>query len=307
MDKKSKLENNYVVWMIAFLCCLLWGSAFPFIKIGYNVLSISSQDTPTIILFAGIRFFVAGLLTIIIFSILSKKFLIPKQKSLKQIGILSLFQTILQYLFFYLGLAYTTGVNASIVNGSSVFISLLISSLLFHQEKLKAQKILGCLLGFFGVCIAGLVGTKFHVGLNLGDIFILLSAISYSFSSAFMKSFSKHENPALLSGYQFVFGGLVMMVVGYIFGGKISLNSKGIGIIVYLAFISAIAYSLWSILLKHNDVSKIAVCGSMTPIAGFVLSYFLLNEQNGSLLFNIIGLALVVIGIIVVNIKKRGT
>lgn len=303
--KENKLSNKYVVWFVASICCLLWGSAFPMIKIGYESLSISASDTPTIVLFAGIRFTLAGVLTIIIFSFANKKLLIPSKKSFKNIGVLSLFQTILQYLFFYLGLAFTTGTKASVINGTSVFIAFLVSALLFKQENITVNKTIGCIIGFVGVVIAGLFGGNENLSLQIGDLFILLSAVSYSLSSVFMKKYSKSDNPAMLSGYQFVFGGLVMSLVGFLLGGRINFNIKGVLIIIYLAFLSAIAYSLWSILLKYNDVSKIAVCGSMTPIFGFMLSLVLLGETNGSIIYNLIGLVFVVIGIISVNIKKK--
>lgn len=306
MGIKDKLSRPYIVWLVAGICCLLWGSAYPMIKIGYRLNNIDTTNSATIVLFAGIRFIIAGVLTIIIFSIASKQFLVPKNvKTCKRIVNLSLYQTILQYLFFYLGLAYTTGVNASIIGGSGIFIPLLISAFIFKQEKLKANKLVGCLLGFSGVCLAGLVGIKTKLGFQVGDLLIFLSSVSYSFSSAFMKKYSKEENPALLSGYQFVFGGAVMSVVGLILGGRITFTTFGAIVLVYLSLVSAVAYSLWSILLKHNDVSKVAVCGSMTPIFGFILSYTLLKENNGSILFNLLGLGLVVIGIIIVNIKRK--
>lgn len=302
----KKLNNVFVVWLIAGFCCLLWGSAFPFIKIGYKFFEIASSDTATIILFAGVRFFLAGVLTVAIFSVANKKILLPKKNSTGKIAVLSLFQTILQYLFFYLGLAYTTGVKASIVNGTSTFIVLIISALIFKQEKLTVLKMIGTILGFLGVFVAGFFGFNSKTGLQIGDVFILFSAISYSFSSVLMKKYSTFENPAVLSGYQFILGGAVMAVVGLILGAKIStVNLKGIAILVYLAFVSAIAYSLWSILLKYNDVSKVTICGSLTPIFGFVLSYLLLGENNGNILYNIIGLVCVVFGMIIVNIRAK--
>lgn len=302
--KISVLKNKYFVWLIAGICCLLWGSAFPVIKLGYQALSILSSDTPTIILFAGIRFTIAGFLTVLIFSVVNKSLLVPDKSAYKNVAILSLFQTILQYLFFYLGLAFTTGTKASVINGTSVFIAFIISAVIFKQEKVKTSKIIGCLLGFVGVVIAGLFGGITKFTLQIGDLFILLSAVSYSFSSVCMKKYSKNQNPTMLSGYQFIFGGIVMTIVGFSLGGRINLNLKGLIILIYLAFVSAIAYSLWSILLKYNDVSKVAVCGSMTPIFGFMLSLLLLGENNGNIIYNLIGLIFVVFGILFVNKKE---
>ena len=89
-------------------------------------------------------------------------------------------------------------------------------------------------------------------GLSIGDLFILFSAVSYSFSSVFMKKYSASENPAMLSGWQFVLGGAIMTAVGFFSGGHLDFYSKkGIAVIIYLAFVSAVAFSLWSIMLKQ--------------------------------------------------------
>ena len=298
---KSKLTKPYIIWLVAALCCLLWGSAFPAIRAGYAALNIDSADTFSIILFAGIRFFGAGILTLVIFSLAEKKPLVPKKNELPKIGVLSVFQTILQYLFFYLGLAFTSGSRASIVNSTSVFFAIIISSLIFRQEKLTAAKIIGSAIGFAGVILVSLDAFRSGGGL-LGEGFILLSSVSYAFSSVFMKRYSVSSNPAMLSGCQFVFGGAVMIAVGLLFGGRITEpDLKGAVIVVYLMLVSAVAYSLWSILLKYNDVSKIAVCGFLTPIFGFVLSLIFDSSSRASGFLAIPALVLAVAGIIIVN------
>ncbi len=299
-------KKPLVICIAATLCCLLWGSAFPVIKIGYKVLELPSDDTASIILFAGIRFVLAGVLTIIIFSLIQGKFLLPQKSSAGKICVLALFQTIIQYLFFYIGLAHTTGVRASVIDGLNVFFVLFISAFIFKQEKFTAKKVIGCSFGFLGVAIAGGLLTG-HLGteLKIGDLLLVFSALGYSLSSVFMKEFGKNDNPPLLSGYQFVLGGTAMTGIGLAMGGKISFNLKGLLILFYLACISAVAYSLWSILLKYNEVSSVTVFSSFTPIFGFVLSYMLLGEENGNLLFNIIGLLLVVVGMSVLNVKRK--
>lgn len=262
----------------------------------------------SIILFAGIRFFLAGLMSLMIFSLINKKLLTVKKSSIKKIGVLSVFQTILQYVFFYLGLACTTGEKASVINGTSVFFALLISSLIFKFEKLNVKKLLGCLIGFMGIIMISLDGLTAVKNMSFsGELFILLSSVSYAFSSVFMKKYSEHENPSALSSYQFILGGAVMIVIGLIFGGKIShINVKGILLILYLAFVSAAAYSLWSILLKYNDVSKVAVCGFMTPVFGFFLSSLFSGFDSLNSVCPIVALVLVAVGIIVVNYPSKG-
>jgi drug/metabolite transporter (DMT)-like permease len=120
------LQKTHMVIGLALLCCFLWGSAFPSIKIGYQLFRIGTEDTSSQILFAGIRFTLAGILAVILSSFTSKKILIPKKNDIAPVFILSLFQTILQYFFFYIGLANTSGVKASVIIGANVFIAILI-------------------------------------------------------------------------------------------------------------------------------------------------------------------------------------
>ncbi|MCC8016047.1 MAG: hypothetical protein LIO43_01320 [Clostridiales bacterium] len=72
-NNNSKLSKNYVMIPLALLCCFLWGSAFPMVKIGYRLFSIAADDSFSQILFAGLRFSIAGILVIIFGSAASKK------------------------------------------------------------------------------------------------------------------------------------------------------------------------------------------------------------------------------------------
>ena len=103
MDKQFSKENfmkkNIVVLVGAFISCMLWGSAYPCIKIGYQMFQIESEDTATQLLFAGIRFFLAGFLAVVIGSVIQRKVLKPNKNAIKKICVLSMLQTVLQYLF----------------------------------------------------------------------------------------------------------------------------------------------------------------------------------------------------------------
>ena len=145
------MRKNWVVCLLAMVCCALWGSAFPCIKVGYRLFQIDSADTATQILFAGCRFTIAGIMVILFGSILQGRFLKAGKGDLPRIGKICLLQTVVQYFFFYVGLAHTTGVKGSIVEASNVFLAILVSSLIFHQEKLDQKKVLGCIVGFAGV------------------------------------------------------------------------------------------------------------------------------------------------------------
>ncbi len=61
-NKEKFMTNIWVVLVGALICCALWGSAFPCIKIGYSMMDIASSDTASQILYAGYRFTLAEFL-----------------------------------------------------------------------------------------------------------------------------------------------------------------------------------------------------------------------------------------------------
>ena len=234
--------------------------------------------------------------------------LVPTKSSIPSIAKLGLFQTILQYIFFYIGLAHNSGVKASIINGSNTFFVILLAGLVFHQEKLTFKKIAGCVVGFAGVIIVSMNGRSIDMNLSImGDGSLFLCAISYAVSSCLMKNYSKKDNPVMLSGYQFIFGGIVMIILGLIMGGRINdISVSAVLMLFYLACISAVAYSLWGILLKHNPVSKVAIFGFTNPVFGVLLSAWWLGEGGKELGINaLIALILVCIGILIVNVHPK--
>ena len=313
--KELFLQKTIVVWAGALICCALWGSAFPCIKLGYKWMQIEASDTATQILYAGIRFTLAGVLAIAIGSVLQKRFLFPEREALPKVVWLAFLQTVLQYLFFYVGLAHTTGVKASIIEGMNVFVAVFVAGYLFRQEKVTTKKLVGCVIGFIGVILVNILGGSFARGFVLqnpfegesgislfGEGFIFFSTVSYAFSSVFLKSYSKKHDPVMLSGYQFLLGGVIMMICGLLFGGRITqISPRAVAMLLWLAVVSAVAYSLWGILLKYNPVSRVAVFGFMNPVFGVILSAILLQESQSLGAGAIVSLAFVCAGIYIVN------
>ena len=310
MTKKFDINKVFTSpWFIvigAMLCCALWGSATPFIKMGYKVMFEGGKpDVPSTILFAGIRFAAAGFITIAIYSIARKKILYPKRENYGKVAIIAAFQTCIQYFFFYIGLANTSGAKGTIISGSSSFFAIFISSLIFKQEKLTVKKVIACIVGFAGIIAVNLNGLDFNMNFT-GDAFVLFSSISLAFSSVLIKIFSKSEDPVVISGYQFMAGGLVMIIVGLIAGGKIDhFTLGGAAILVYLSFLSAVAYALWGMLLKYNPVSKVTIFSFMTPVFGVLLTKLMLPEESTVKLVNLlISLVLVCIGVFMLNYTR---
>lgn len=288
---------------LALFCCALWGSAVPLTKVSMGLFSITSNAFADQIFIAGLRFTLAGFATIIIISLRAGHALLPDKTALKTALFLSLFQSVGQYTFYYIGLSNASGVNASLVQSANVFIAFLLSCFIFKQETFTGIKLFGCLLGFSGLLLMYASSLSGQMGFSLlGEGLILISACFAATSVCLLKKLSSQYGALILSGYQFLFGGLFMLFGGAALGGQIPTpHPAGLGILFYLAFVSTAAYSLWGYLLRHNPVSSIAIFGCTTPMFGTLFSCILLSEF-GNLSWNVVGeLVCAVLSIFLIN------
>ena len=308
VQKKNTLTRTGIVALLACVCCILWGSAIPVIKTGYRLMEVDAADTASQIVFAGVRFTLAGLLVLIFASIREKKVLIPDRTILKYAVPVCLAQTVGQYFFFYIGVAHTSGVKGGIITGLGIFIALLMACLIVRNERMTGRKMAGCVLGFAGVVVINLMGKSLDMGFTLtGEGFILISQVAYGISTILINIYSKKVSPVVLSGTQFTMGGVVLILIGIGMGGHFgNITAVGVVIIFYLAMVSAVAYTLWSVLLAWNDVSKVAIFGFVNPLCSVILSALILGEVKQA--FNtgsLVALLLVCAGIYIVNCKAK--
>ena len=309
MKKNKFLDTGLGVFLAAILANLLWGSASPCIKLGYQLFQISSDAVMSQIFFAGIRFTLAGVLTVIFGSLTEHRLLVPGKGSAGMLIALALTQTILQYTFFYMGLSKAPGYKGSVISPSSVFFAVLLATIVLRQEKLTVRKILGCVIGFAGVVLVSLQSAGDAGGFRWdGEGFLVLAAFSYACSTVLIKRFSQRENPVTLSGYQFIIGGFVMAAVSFLGGGRLQpVSAKAWLLMLYLGLLSAVAYTLWSLLLQRHPVSHITVYSFANPVFGVILSALLLDEgKNLNVPLCLLSLLLVSLGVSIVNSRSKG-
>ncbi|MCG5047491.1 DMT family transporter [Pectobacterium brasiliense] len=282
LEKRTHFfSDKKVVFFIATLCCLLWGSAYPAIKNGYELFHIADDDIPGKLVFAGYRFAFAGLLLLVL-AVLSGRSIGRFQRGqLVQLTTLGIFQTSLQYVFFYIGLAYTTGVKGSIMNATSTFFSVLLAHYLYQNDKLNINKLIGCILGFAGVMVVNINSNGMNIGFTLlGDGFVVIAAFILSASTIYGKRISQTMDPTVMTGYQLAIGGIILMISGYCTGGTLIIPDwKAVLMLGYLILLSSVAFSLWSQLLKYNRVGMVAPFNFLIPVSGTLLSALFLNES----------------------------
>ncbi len=280
--KQSFLQSGPGVFLLASLCNILWGSAIPFINLGYRSFAVASGDTATQILFAGLRFTLAGIITIIIRSIMLGHLAVPKKGGAHRVLLLALTQTMLQYFLFYIGVARTEAVKSSIIQGLNSFVAILVACFVFRTERMTVRKMVGGLLGIAGILVVSLTGSglsaKFSVG---GEGALFLSMVAAATSSSLIKRFGREDDPMTLSGWQFMTGGLVMAIGGYLAGGRLRpVSPLAFPTLLYLALLSAVAYSIWAVLLSCNPVSRVAAYMVLQPIFGVLITMILTGGNS---------------------------
>ncbi len=306
MDKIKFYTDRKNIVILAALCCLLWGSAYPSIKLGYSLFNIN--DLGSKLVFAGYRFTLAGIF-ILIFELIKNRTLFEfSKKQLCQVTLLGLTQTALQYIFFYVGMSYTTGVRGSIINGTGTFVSIILAHFIYKNDKLSLNKIIGCIIGFLGVVIVNLNGKSLggtSVTLR-GEGFIMIAAIIFAVSAIYGKRITQTQEPSRVTGIQLFIGGVILTILGVVFGGTL----KGFTVVstcllIYMALLSSVAFVVWTQLLKYNKVGIISVFNFLIPVFGTLLSGIILGEN----IFDIrilIALILVCYGIFLVyRVKKK--
>lgn len=302
MDKEKFYTNRRNIVLLATLCCILWGSAYPAIKCGYEMFNIETNDIPSKLIFAGYRFALAGIIVLITCALARKNLFNFSLKQAGQITLLGFTQTTLQYIFFYVGLSYTTGIRSSIINGTGAFFSILLAHFIYKNDRLNFNKILGCIIGFLGVIVVNLNGESFFgTSFSLeGEGSVMLAAFILSAASIYGKKITQNQDASIVTGYQLFVGGIILTVLGFACGGHLNgFNLKSTCLLAYMALLSSVAFVLWTELLKYNKVGVISVFNFSVPIFGSLLSAIFLGES----IFDIkilIGLILVCTGIYLV-------
>lgn len=277
--------------IIAFTALILaWSSVFPVIKIGI-------ADSPPL-LFAGIRTLIGGFLLLLVALIWGGP--IQFRKLWPVFLISSIFSV---QLFFGLQtmtiMLIPSGLTAVLIYLQPVLVGIL--AWIWLGEPLSAKKVIGLMLGFFGVftiSLEGLSGTFSLIGILLG----VFSAFSWAIGTIYFKLVQDSISLYWLLAVQFLLGGFVLFTAGLLFeswsditwGPRFWISN------LYSALIGiAFAYILYLNLLKEGEASRISAYLFVVPLISVVLGTIFLNESFSFPL--IIGGSLIVIGIYLVN------
>jgi drug/metabolite transporter (DMT)-like permease len=206
--------------------------------------------------------------------------LVPPREQIGRVVALGFVQTTLQYVFFYIGLAHATGVKSSIMNATGAFFGVILAHFLYRDDRLTPRKIAGCLLGFAGVLAVNLGGKGLDFEFTLlGEGFVVIAAFVLAAASIWGKAISQKMDPMVMTAWQLAIGGGGLLAIGFSAGGHLAgFDVRSLALLAYMAALSATAFALWSLLMKHNPVGMLAVFNFLIPVFGVLLSALFLHE-----------------------------
>lgn len=296
------IKNKVGVFLTALFCTVCWGLCYPLIKLNQNYFSVESTDIFSQFFLAGVRMTFSGILIFII-CFITKSFCLPEKKQWTGVVFITLFQTIIHYALTYLGQGMTDGSKTPILKEISAFFIIIIMNFVSKDDKLTLNKIIGCLLGFSGVVIINLSG-GFNFNIQPGDIIIIGAALSNAIGQVFLKfSSSSARSPFTIVAFSHFTGGLIMLLIGIIGGGKlIATGTASYFLLIAIVFTTAIPYMLWSQLYKYNKASIMSVYCLMTPMFGMLFTSLFFGNSNVFSLYSVGALVLISLGILCVNL-----
>lgn len=299
---KSIFQNKWAVIGFAAICAFLWGSAFPVLKISNIELQIASDDPIAQIVFAGIRFLLAGLILLVFLFFTNRKGLKVRRSHIFIVILFGFIQTALQYYFFYIGLSRVSGMQGAILSSSGTFLAVILAHFYYKNDHMNWKKSIGILAGFAGIIMANW-GQEFQFQFQFtGEGFMILAGLTSAVTTILAKELATDIHPVTLTGWQLTIGALLLLLIGVpqLNENAITFTPFGWGLLIYAAFLSSIAFALWTTILKYNKAGEVSIYNFLTPVFGAILSAILVPGEKMNLSI-LMAIALVAFGIIIMN------
>jgi len=276
---RTKLSSTI---FLAILACLLWASAFVGIKIGLP------YTTP--LQFAGIRFFISGLI-ILPFCSQRRDYFRIILKNWKVVFVITLLQTFVHYSLFYTGISMVPGALGAIVVGSGPVFVAIVAHFSMPDDKMSLKKAGVILLGLTGVVLVSLErGSLSGEGklILVGIALLILTNINSGFTNIIVAKDKDKVPPLVLSSASMIVGGVMLFlfsipVEGLHFSAKPFEYYAALG---WLSFLSAAAFSIWFTLLKRPGVkvSDLNMWKFIIPVFGAIFAWILLPDEHPDVL-----------------------
>jgi drug/metabolite transporter (DMT)-like permease len=285
-----------IVWLI--LCCI-WGSTWLFIKIGL-------ADLPPFT-FAGIRFLLASLILAALVTARGARW--PRSGGeWTLIAVVGVLQFALNYGLVFWGEQHISSGLAAVLQSIFPAFGLVIAHFYLPQERMTPGRVLGVLLGVFGVAV--IFSDQLSIAGSmalLGSVALVLSAFFGSYGNVLVKAYAGKIDPQVLAAGQMVFGFVPLLAIGFAIEGnplKFHWTTMAVISLLYLVVVgSVVAFALYYWLMRNMDVTNTMLIALVTPAVAIILGMIVLHEKlNWRLLA---GGACIISGLALIVFRKR--
>ena len=269
------MSKNKTVWL-ALLTMLLWGSLFPMVKLGFSAYEV--KGTADILLFAGIRFVICGGIICIFSAVKDRSSYRPVKTALLPILLSGVFAIILHYGFTYLGLELTDSSKTALIKQVGALFYICFSFLFIKEDTPTVKKIVAAAVGFLGIIVLNISSEGFSFA--LGDLLILCASFCTVFSNVISKKVFAKVSPITSTGISQLFGGAVLLAVGFAMGGNLHFRwDSSLLIMVYICVASIVSYCVWFGIVKNGELSKLFIIKFAEPVFACIFGALILGED----------------------------
>jgi drug/metabolite transporter (DMT)-like permease len=276
------------------LLAVLWGSAFPLIKVG-----LEGFTPPHLTL---LRFAVASL-CFLPYLALKKRRLLPYREDLPFFFLLGLLGITIYHLALNFGQAHVTAGAASLIIATAPAITAIVAYLLIGDD-LPPVGWLGITVSFAGVSLI-VMGDNPEISFNPWALLILVSAIVTAFYAVLQKRLFARYSAVQVTAFATWAGTLPL----FVFAPGLGADLADAGLMPILAtvyigiFPAAVAYAQFSYAISVVPVTLVAAYLYMVPVFSLLFAWLLLGEVPAAL--TLLGGAIAIVGIVLVNRAKR--
>jgi drug/metabolite transporter (DMT)-like permease len=275
----------------------VWGSTFLAIRVGV-------RELPPL-LFAGMRFFAAGIVLYVWMRVRGTASPTPREWS--AVSLVASLIFLMDYgLVFWAEQRVPSGVTAVVLATIPVFMTL--AEIIFlRTQKLTMRLALALLVGMGGVAV--LVSRSARLGEGaidtLGALALIVAAISWALASVIAKKVRLPESRVMSSGAQMLSGGIMLLIVAALFGEFNGFHIQAVSSRSWLALLylivpgSIVAFTAYVWLLHHESPTKVGTYAYVNPVIAVLVGYFLGGEALGMRTF--LGTLLVLVSVVVIT------
>lgn len=290
-------DSNYKGYLAWISVCIVWGTTYLAIRIGV------AHIPP--MLFAGIRWIIAGIIFISVLKLSDKK--LPPLKDLKHIAIMGLLMLGFGNGLVVTGEQYISSGLAALLITTVPFWIVGFDSLAMRKSVFNKYIVSGLLLGLVGV--SAIFGDNwrdlFNTEYLIGVLSILGAVIAWSLGSVYSKHKKINAHPLMSAAVQMLVAGFAQTFLGIILGeiSQVSFNQEGIYSLAYLiVFGSIVGYGSYIYAIEHLPLSLVSTYAYINPIIAVFLGWLVLDEKLN--LYMILAAVLIIAGVMLV---KKGS